>query len=185
IRHQDIKMTALVLLMLIVSSLTGKSTACCPPTWTAYENSCYRVFRTNKSTNWLEASDLCRLHRSPNCDEVAHLAKIETYEENNFLSQWLWSAYYAINTYAWIGLRENPIIGKQFTWLDGEKLDRFAYNNWKLEENKPSMTPGECVYMAVDGAEGWQRDYGSWKDFPCVHKEQWLEAYLCEMAQCR
>ena len=100
----------------------------------------------------------------------AHLAKIESYSENNFVRQL--GRNYRINHDAWLGLTRGS--DNWFYWFDGT---RPSYTRWAYNEPNNVGAAEHCGLMYFKGA-------AKWNDITCdirkVPRGWKTPIYICE-----
>ncbi|XP_038066179.1 alpha-N-acetylgalactosamine-specific lectin-like [Patiria miniata] len=132
----------------------------CPPIWTFYKGSCYRLFATKKSQP--DAEKHCRQFSAVG---QGHLASIASAEENDILLE-MWDSVRGTTAGGlWIGFTDEAEEGN-FIWNDGSAV---SYTKWK--DGQPNNAGDEhCTQML-------QENNGEWSDFKCF-KEY---SYMCKM----
>ncbi|TKS67668.1 C-type lectin domain family 4 member E [Collichthys lucidus] len=126
----------------------------CPSRWIMFNCSCY--FFSTVSDSWEKGRQDCR-------DTGADLVKIDSYEEQEFLSK-------TIQQSTWIGLNDRDD-EKIWKWSDETPLT-VAY--W--EKMQPDNGGGSEVYGEEDCVQlkhGKQPE-GNWNDLNCDTKLRWI-----------
>ncbi|XP_033106819.1 C-type lectin mannose-binding isoform-like [Anneissia japonica] len=151
-------------IFIAVATSPSDATSCkkCPPYWTNYGHSCYRVFESLKT--WNEAHVACS-YLGRNSD----LVSIESDYENNFVST-LWKTSHNVfvaNSYTyWIGLMRS---GSSWRWSN---YSTSRYRKWGSGEPNNNGGNENCVHQ-------WKKNgnYLTWNDIGCNN----LLSYVCEM----
>lgn len=131
---------------------------CCPDGYTKHHDACYRIFVEYMS--WPEAVTICGTNG-------AHLVRIETKSEYDFLSSWLISNQAKIRTTElWIAGMEIEVEGE---WVWPETMDRITYLPWGPGEN-----PNDSRYNCVCMSHTYQYGYA---DIECDRKIN----FICEI----
>uniref|UniRef100_A0A1L8D6G9 BATXCTL18 n=1 Tax=Bothrops atrox TaxID=8725 RepID=A0A1L8D6G9_BOTAT len=123
-------------LLVVFLSLSGTA-ADCPPGWSYYEGSCYKVFQ--ERMNWADAERWCTLQQIH-----SHLVSFHSSEEVDFVVK----LAFPILKYelVWTGLSN---IWKEcnWRWSDGARLD---YKAWG--------SGSQCVASKSTDNQWWSRD---------------------------
>ncbi|XP_053382480.1 C-type lectin domain family 4 member F-like isoform X2 [Mercenaria mercenaria] len=135
------------------------SAASCPSGWIMNHGSCY-FFHTDDRYKWRNANSFCSAHQ-------AHLAIIETAEEDHFLKQQSSQRIHEhgdSDSGVWVGGSDDDNEG-HWEWIDGfshTSKPMQGYTNWYPGE--PDSGDGEhgedCMCMI--GEKGFQ-----WQDYHC------------------
>ncbi|XP_078374843.1 asialoglycoprotein receptor 2-like [Oculina patagonica] len=130
----------------------------CPPTWSAYEGSCYKLFTDEK--DWNSAKAFCNT-------EGAQLVKIENANENDFIKR----EFLIGKADYWIGLTDAET-ENDWEWTEGCKLT--GYTNWRA--GQPSnKNEQDCVAIRKGNFNGFNSD-GEWYDNKCLRAKR----FICE-----
>ncbi|XP_046560573.1 uncharacterized protein LOC124269595 [Haliotis rubra] len=131
---------------------------CCPNAWIRYGNSCYMFIGTKET--WMEASQQCVVRG-------AHLATIETADENAFITGYL-KVFGDIGAYmvTWVGGNDMEIEG---IWKWSASGERVTYTDWEPKEPEGCATCGDCMVI-------WPNYNYKWGDYPCHNQAN----FICE-----
>ena len=113
-------------------------------------------------------------HADTECKNItAHLVKIESEEENDFLlDNYLNLPEDQLNIEAWIGLNDREEEGK-FVWADNSEAN---YTNW-ADEQPNDEHEQDCGEIANGQFwPGGEQQVGVWNDFQCETEMM----YICE-----
>ena len=137
----------------------------CEEGWEPYSDKCFKMFNEKKS--WPDAEAACK-------ESSAHLAKIESQGENDFLlNTFLQIPHDEVNREAWIGLTDVKKEGT-FVWADGTDAE---YTNWADEQ--PNNEDGEQHCGEIANGVFWpggEPQVGVWNDFQCENELM----YICK-----
>ncbi|NXW51003.1 CL17A protein, partial [Nyctiprogne leucopyga] len=125
----------------------------CPTGWQQFAKTCY-FFSTNNKP-WLAAKDSC-------ADFNAHLAVIDTEQENKFLANHIMD-----NRVFWLGLTDTHKEG-DWQWVDGRSLSLSFWNSG--EPNNVGHDGEDCATIYSTG---------HWNDVPCSNAESWICERSC------
>uniref|UniRef100_A0A1L8D6F6 BATXCTL24 n=1 Tax=Bothrops atrox TaxID=8725 RepID=A0A1L8D6F6_BOTAT len=128
-------------LLVVAVSLSGTG-ADCPPDWSSYEGSCYKLFE--QRMNWEDAENLCTLQR-----KESHLVSFHSSEEVDFVVSLTYPILGA--DLVWTGL-SNIWNECRLEWSDGTKVNYDA-----------SGSGSECVASKTTDNQWWS--------FPCTRLE--------------
>ena len=141
----------------------------CEKGWLANGKQCYKKFV--KHTDWKRAKSDCQKNG-------AHLVKIDSKKENEFLFKHLlskkgWHFYEA----AWIGLSYRSA-DREFKWTDGTKP---VYTNWGVKQPVSMRSNNQNCCLIANGMFWIQgaRYKGTWLHSDC----NWRLKYICEKPQ--
>lgn len=143
----------------------GSNISGCDDGWKSFDNKCFKLFHEKKT--WQEAEESCKKGE-------AHLVKIESEKENNFLLKtFMQIPFDELNRSAWIGLTDKGKVG-EFIWMDGTSP---AYINWAEEQPNNEEGDQDCTEL-VNGVfwPGGLAQTGLWNDYQCHLKLM----YICE-----
>ncbi|XP_053122467.1 asialoglycoprotein receptor 1-like [Hemicordylus capensis] len=135
-------------------SRTGGQETCCPKGWVDFRKNCYWESRADMT--WEDAKVDCE-------DKGAHLAIINSYEEQRFL------AVRVKNYLMWIGLTD---ASGSWKWLDGTS---YTVREQDWAPGQPDNWYGHGLGGGEDCAHF--TDNGRWNDDHCAHRHGWI----CEM----
>ncbi|OWF40455.1 ladderlectin-like [Mizuhopecten yessoensis] len=143
----DVK-TLLLLLPVVYSA--------CPSPWNMeFQSSCYMIVTEMKP--WAEADRNCGLHHPD-----GHLVKIETAEEQTFLTNYVKAHQAHLAGELWTDGTDVEV-PREFVWDYG--YDHFVYANWKHGEPNNQGGHEHCVEY------GKSYNY-QWNDIPCNNHYQ-------------
>ncbi|XP_028941796.1 C-type lectin domain family 17, member A [Antrostomus carolinensis] len=125
----------------------------CPAGWQQFAKTCYFFSTTNKP--WLAAKDSC-------ADFNAHLAVIDTEQENKFLANHIMD-----NRVFWLGLTDVHKEG-DWQWVDGRSISLSFWN--RGEPNNVGHDGEDCATIYSTGY---------WNDVPCSNAESWICERSC------
>ena len=133
----------------------------CPPSWIAFEGSCYKLFTELKE----QASS------KQECNENdAHLVTIESAEKQAFIYEKFLAG--TDKKDYWIGLTDADV-ENEWKWCDGRKLT--IYTNWAPGQPNNLDDNQDCV--GIRKGHFFDTDYdGEWHDNACTKKKE----FICE-----
>ncbi|KAL9970404.1 hypothetical protein ACROYT_G022775 [Oculina patagonica] len=131
----------------------------CPPSWIAFNESCYTLSADEK--DWNNAKAFCNV-------KGGQLAKIETANENDFIK----GKFPAGKADYWIGLTDEEI-EDYWKWTDGSELT--GYINWR--PGQPNDLNGQDCIAIRKGLFGNKEWDGEWHDLACSKERK----FICEM----
>ncbi|XP_069115789.1 lectin-like [Argopecten irradians] len=123
----------------------------CPSPWNLeFQNSCYMIVKETKE--WAEADRNCGLHHAR-----GHLVKIESAEEQNFLTNYIKAHQAEYSGELWTDGTDKEV-DRHFVWdYDYQEM---VYTNWKQGEPNNQGGREHCVEYG--------RSYNyQWNDIPC------------------
>nr|Q56EB0.1 RecName: Full=Snaclec bothrojaracin subunit beta; Short=BJC subunit beta; Flags: Precursor [Bothrops jararaca]AAX68504.1 bothojaracin chain B precursor [Bothrops jararaca] len=137
-------------LLVVFLSLSGTA-ADCPPDWSSYEGSCYRVFE--QKMNWEDAEKFCTQQQTG-----GHLVSFQSSEEADFVVSL--TSPILRDSFVWTGLSD---VWKEcsFEWSDGSDLSYKDNYQFVFSEY-------ECVASKTKN--------NKWRIIPCTK----LEYFVCE-----
>ena len=131
---------------------------------------CLKLFQEKKT--WDDAETACKI-------SDAHLVKIESKQENEFLLDRFLQLNDEMNKEAWIGLRDKEE-EHTFVWIDGTTLkQRGSFTNWA--NGQPNNEDGQDCVEIANGVfwSGGPPQIGVWNDFQC--KQEMM--HICEKSR--
>lgn len=137
----------------------------CDEGWKAFDSKCFKLFHKNKT--WREAERSCE-------KAGAHLVKIESEKENDFLlNTFMQIPIGKFNREAWIGLSDKKK-EREFIWTDGSTA---KYSNWAMDQPNDEGNGQDCGGI-VNGVfwPGGLSQVGLWNDYECYKKLM----YICQ-----
>ncbi|KAJ8021061.1 Alpha-N-acetylgalactosamine-specific lectin [Holothuria leucospilota] len=172
------------LLVLVALALIPSSHSCgscpspspchsCPSGWIRWQSNCYK-YHSEPKLNFDDAEALCSefvpFQETCSC-QTAHLASIESAEENTFLlEEWRKVRGPTSSTKRiHIGYTDQAEEGN-WQWVDGSSC---TYTNWDSVSNEPNNSGGneDCGVMWNE-----HNDNGDWNDGPCSY----LNPFFCK-----
>ncbi|KAL9963778.1 hypothetical protein ACROYT_G027318 [Oculina patagonica] len=132
----------------------------CPPSWIAFEESCYRLFSDKK--DWNDAKAFCDASGT-------QLVKIKSADENDFVNQ----EFLPDGASYWIGLTDAVTEG-DWKWSDGSKLA--WYTNWVTGEPN-NYNNQDCVAIAKGDFDDKYFD-GEWHDAECTKTREYIYQFV-------
>lgn len=137
----------------------------CDNGWKEFDSKCFKLF--NESKSWQEAEGSCE-------EAEAHLVKIESEKENDFLlNTFMQIPIGKSNIEAWIGLSDKKKEG-EFVWTDSTSTE---YSNWAADQPNDEDNEQDCGEI-VNGVfwPGGLSQIGLWNDYQCQIKLM----YICQ-----
>ena len=126
----------------------------CQQGWIGNGTLCYKSFRSPKT--WENAKEECEKWN-------ASLVKIESREENDFVTQTHKSGDY------WIGLSDSDT-EDDWKWTDGTQLAQDRYKNWADNQPDNYLNKEHCVVILIRTNELSLELNGKWNDQPCSNE---------------
>lgn len=140
----------------------------CPPGWTRWGNNCYRFYNQPR-LNFDDSENFCAsfvpLESSCPC-HTAHLASVESEDENNFLFNWWKSLREPITGYQQVrvGYTDSATEGT-WKWSDGSSS---SYTAWDLGQPDDFGSRQDCAVMwKLPETASSSGDRGKWDDSSC------------------
>lgn len=143
----------------------------CLSGWVMDHGSCY-FFHTNDRTTWTRANSICLSYQ-------AHLAIIETAEEDHFIGQQSRQRIdihdgHDANTGIWVGGTDDDTEGR-WEWADGSSYRLIqGYTNWHSGEPDSGDHDHDEDCMCLIGNKGFE-----WQDYRCDEHMY----FVCEKSQ--
>lgn len=129
----------------------------------SFASSRYVHFK-NEVQNWYDGNSSC-------ARIGAHLIKIESDEENEFVKKnFLTSGNLMM---VWIGLSDIAVEGR-WIWTDGTELQSSGFNNWG--KHQPSNHNNQDCVATIHGYSAGRIWIAEWNDYGCLH----TIGYICE-----
>ena len=136
----------------------------CPVGWIRQYNSCY-LFVTDEEYNWSDARDACG-------ERGAHLVKVDSQRERNYLANELDRIGSAITADVWTG--GNDLYKEDVYVWTGSYNSRIVYTDWA--SNEPNNYRGNEDCISIKKALDYQ-----WNDDVCSKTFN----FICEMEDAR
>uniref|UniRef100_A0A1L8D654 BATXCTL20 n=1 Tax=Bothrops atrox TaxID=8725 RepID=A0A1L8D654_BOTAT len=131
-------------LLVVFLSLSGTA-ADCPPDWSSYEGSCYKVFK--EKMTWADAERFCTLQQ-----RHSHLVSFHSSEEVDFVMTLTF-----------------PILKYDFVWIGLSNVWNLCDRRWSDDADldyKPWSEEPECVVSKSTDNQ--------WLSFPCTRLQYFV-----------